>query len=138
MELERPTQAELLAARDTLLKLARSIEMGEVKDAVTKRTPRDVKKPLDTGLMETAERLGRAESLHGHQGRRHAERERGPAGREHTEGDAAAQCARADVGRLRAAGGLLVNLYCYSISPIDWWVSVCSLARRASGNGNAA
>ena len=30
--------------------------MGEVKDAVTKRTPRTVK-PLDTGLLETAERL---------------------------------------------------------------------------------
>jgi hypothetical protein len=53
----QPTVAELTAARETLAKLARSIEMGEVKDAVTKRTPRDVKKPLDTGLMETAERL---------------------------------------------------------------------------------
>lgn len=30
--------------------------MGEVKDTVTKRTPRDVK-ALDAGLLETAERL---------------------------------------------------------------------------------
>lgn len=30
--------------------------MGEVKDAVTRRTPRDVK-PIDTGLLETAEQL---------------------------------------------------------------------------------
>jgi hypothetical protein len=30
--------------------------MGEVKDAVTRRTPRDVK-ALDAGLLETAERL---------------------------------------------------------------------------------
>lgn len=57
MRVGGPTLAELTAARKTLLELARSIQMGEVKDAVTKRTPRDVGKPLNTGLLDTAERL---------------------------------------------------------------------------------
>lgn len=51
-----PTIAEMRAAYETLMKLARSIEMGEVKDTVTKRTSTP-KKPLDAGLLETAERM---------------------------------------------------------------------------------
>lgn len=31
--------------------------MGEVKDAVTKRSKSRIRKPLDSGLLETAERL---------------------------------------------------------------------------------
>lgn len=60
-----PTLAELqaahetlvkLAGSETLVKLARRIEMGDVKDTVTKRTDKP-KKPLDAGLLQTAETL---------------------------------------------------------------------------------